>query len=204
MSKMYIHVGGINGSGKTYAMKTIIAKLGGVSEVVERYDLGSKVRYSTVVNTDKVILMGKYGDRERTYGMDTVRSPVGGLDLARELLGSREDLLLLSEGLLIPPIERCETYAKLADSYKFILLDTPFNECVANVEARRKFKLENYGRIPKSEEVDTNKLAEVAKRCESWLTRATAAGLDIVKMNHTQLTEYLSQEVSKFSKENSL
>lgn len=165
MSKL-VYVHGTNGSGKSTLARALLAQAGGVDHVF-RYPGYKKV---TVTRTNAgVDFVGTYGSA--CGGVDGLNPYAGILDVVLDSTIQRRDIF--AEGLVTPGLDTCLTMADLVGDAWFIYLQTPNEQAVKNVLARR-------ARKGTDKPYNPDNLYKKTRSAESWANRLFNAGLRVV------------------------
>lgn len=164
---MLIYLHGTNGSGKTTLARAVLRAAGGAGAAVLQAPGCHYTPALGPANGPRVALLGRYSNA--CGGMDTVRDFATGIDIACTLHMNGWNVMI--EGLATPGIETC---TRLHNSAKgralFVTLDTPLEQCMLNVLARRRV----------AGNVKTFNPANLQKKwhgVQRWGPRLAAAGL---------------------------
>lgn len=173
----FLYVHGTNGSGKSTLARAVIAAAGGVTGV-EAMPMHKKAHYTTTSNG--TVLVGKYGTA--CGGVDGL-SPYASISDILLLHAVFPECRVMAEGLITPGLETCQKLAGMVDKAMFIYLDTPAEQCIANVLKRR-------GRKGTTKEYDPDNLHKKRRSAQSWATRLKDSGLDVreLQWNSAYLT----------------
>lgn len=160
---VYVH--GTNGSGKSTLARAVMAAAKGPSGVHALPDN----RKATWTHTKAgVVLVGKYGTA--CGGVDGLNPYASIHDIVS--LHAPAEARLFAEGLVTPGLDTCRRLADLVDDHLFVFLDTPLDQCVANVLKRRHRK----GTVTP---YDAAHLHKKHRSALSWADRLAAAGLRV-------------------------
>lgn len=161
---VYVH--GTNGSGKSTLARALIAEAGGVTGV-NQYMHHKKVRYTHT--KAGIIFAGGYDSA--CGGVDSLNPYHGIFDIIRDNAGMGRNIF--AEGLVTPGLETCQRMAAMVDDAWFIYLQTPDEQAVQNVLARR-------ARKGTDKPYDPSNLYKKTRSAESWATRLFDAGLRVL------------------------
>lgn len=163
-SLVYVH--GTNGSGKSTLARAILAAAGGATGV--NYLMPNKKATYTHTKTAHVVLVGKYG--AACGGVDGL-SPYASIHgVVEQNAGVGRSVF--AEGLITPGVETCKALASHFNEHLFIFLDTPVEQCIANVLKRR-------ARKGNTKAYDPANLYKKRQSAEGWARRLTEAGLSV-------------------------
>jgi energy-coupling factor transporter ATP-binding protein EcfA2 len=172
---VYVH--GTNGSGKSTLARAVLAAAGGALTYSPRIVRGKKTRQGYTPTTAGVVLLGKYSGRQ-----------CGGVDLIAPYRLVREEIQIQSvstnarvfaEGLITPGVETCAGFAELFDRAVFVYLDTPAEQCVANMLKRK-------ARIDRTGPYDPKNLYKKIVSASNWADRLERAGLEVQRLQYHQ------------------
>jgi ABC-type dipeptide/oligopeptide/nickel transport system ATPase subunit len=192
-SSKFIYVHGTNGSGKSTLARAVIAASGGVDWVEDISHPGEKVRWTRTKS--HVSLVGKY---DTACGGADGLSPYASIHdvLHRILEWGAQDYIpgvlppaIFAEGLITPGVETCARLADQCANHLFIFLDTPIDQCIRNVLARR-------GRKGTTKEYDTKNLLKKHQSASNWIRRLEAAGLKTASLTWDNAYSRILQEYS--------
>ena len=168
-----IYVHGTNGSGKSTLARAVLAAADGSAGYQETAKRPNKCGVTHTMRGG-LILMGKY---ERACGgMDGISPYALALPTMRK---HAKGYSVFAEGLITPGVDTCATMAGMFHRAVFIHLDTPNNECVKHVLARR-------ARRGTDKPYNPANLHKKAGSAESWGNRLEAAGLDVRRLRWMQ------------------
>lgn len=165
MSKL-VYVHGTNGSGKSTLARALLAQAGGVTGV-SKLTKHKKVTYTHTKSG--VVFAGTYGSA--CGGVDGLNPYHGILDVIRDNAAMARNVF--AEGLVTPGLETCQRMADLVDDAWFIYLQTPDEQAVRNVLARR-------ARKGTDKPYNPDNLYKKTKSAESWANRLFNAGHRVV------------------------
>lgn len=173
MKSSFVYVHGTNGSGKSTLARAVLAAAGGVRDLSCLAD--NKKATWTNTPDGKVVLAGRYGNA--CGGVDGIQPYA---DLHRILAGSASfDRNVFAEGLITPGVETCTVFASYFDHHAFIFLDTPVEQCVANVLKRRARKAND-------NEYNPANLYKKHQSAASWADRLEKAGLQVFRAQYPE------------------
>jgi hypothetical protein len=175
MTTILIYVHGTNGSGKSTLARAVMAAAGGGTGYRPSKS-GKEGKAGTTGTSRGVALLGKY------------ETACGGVDGFSPYSHVHEEMLthsifpearVFAEGLLSPGIETCQRFDGYFDRAVFIALNTPVEQCVANVLSRRKRKGTDKVYTP-------DKLYD--KHCSvlRWADRLEGAGLEVKRLEYKE------------------
>lgn len=174
--KHLVYVHGTNGSGKSTLARAVGAAAGGVTE----YRPTSHTRdlkVGTSWTAAGVALMGQYVTK--CGGVDGIHPYAAVLD---ELLKHAifPQARCFAEGLLTPGVETCTKMAGYFEgNATFIVLDTPVDDCIAHVLARRRRK-------GTTAEYNPANLYKKHQSARNWGDRLERNGLVVRRLKYPQ------------------
>lgn len=177
MTTTLVYVHGTNGSGKSTLARAVIAAAGGSNPYVPRMSIGKKTRQGYTPTPSGVVLLGKYSGRQ-----------CGGVDLIAPYHLVHDELRIQSvakrarvfgEGLITPGVGTCVGFAEMFGRAVFVHLDTPEEQCVANMLKRK-------ARIHKTGPYDPKNLYKKVSSARSWADRLERAGLEVHRLQYRQ------------------
>jgi hypothetical protein len=172
---VYVH--GTNGSGKSTLARAVIAAAGGQT----LYDRHPKLPRAASTHTARgVTLLGRY--RATCGGVDLI-APYQ--DVLSEIQRQRKTghETVFAEGLITPGVETCTRMAMHFLDAHFIHLDTPEEQCHANMLARRK-------RMGKADQpYDPRNIYSKARSARSWVNNLQRSGLNAYGLQFKQARE---------------
>jgi hypothetical protein len=171
VSSAFVYVYGTNGSGKTTLAREVIKAAGGVA--VNRPGVG---KASVTHTVHGAALVGRYGNA--CGGIDGIQPYADAVDVIFKH-GALEDTPLFAEGLVQPGWRNCELMASWFDTAQFILLETPEDQCVANVLKRR-------AAAGNTKPYDPANLHRKASAARSWANLLERNGVPVVRLNYPQ------------------
>ena len=177
----FIYVHGTNGSGKSTLARAVIAASGGTTGI--NYILPNKK--ATYTHTASgLVLVGKYGTA--CGGVDGL-SPYASIF---SVVGTNAAMgrNVFAEGLITPGVETCSTLAAAFEQHLFIHLDTPIEQCIQNVLARR-------GRKGTIKEYDPSNLLKKSQSARNWASRLDKAGLHTASLTWDNAYSKILQEL---------
>lgn len=166
-----IYVHGTNGSGKSTLARAVMAAAGGSTGFHALHTRDGKGGFTST--KEGVALIGKYG--AACGGVDGVHPYA----LVEKIFRMDHVYYAFAEGLITPGVETCKRFAECFDRTVFIHLDTPIEDCIANVLKRRKAK-------GNAKPFDPTNLRKKAGSAKSWADRCEAAGLNVERLNYRQ------------------
>jgi energy-coupling factor transporter ATP-binding protein EcfA2 len=173
MKSSFVYVHGTNGSGKSTLARAVLAAAGGV-EQVEALPENKKATW-TWTNGSPTVLLGKYGNA--CGGMDGFQ-PYEDVHQVVSRLGAN-GFNVFGEGLITPGVETCYRMAQQFYHHAFIFLDTPVEQCVANVLKRRARKAND-------KEYNPANLYKKHQSAASWADRLEKAGLQVFRAQYPE------------------
>lgn len=182
MSRL-VYVHGTNGSGKSTLARAVIAAAGGQTA----YDRHPKLPRAASTHTARgLVLLGRY--RAACGGVDLIAPYQDVLEeikrqTMRKAIFGKEPPNVFAEGLITPGVETCTRMASQFDDAHFIHLDTPEEQCHANMLARRK-------RMGKADQpYDPRNIYSKARSARSWVNNLQRSGLNAYGLQYTEARE---------------
>jgi hypothetical protein len=169
---VYVH--GTNGSGKSTLARSVVAAAGG-SVGEENTPLAYKAKAFTTYSNEGVLFLGRYGNA--CGGLDGYSPYAAVLDVLAFHRNRDLDLRVFAEGLITPGVDTCLKLAGFFDETHFIHLDTPVEDCIKHVMARRKRK-------GNDKPYDPANLYKKAQSAESWAKRLKNNGMDVHTLDY--------------------
>lgn len=163
-----VYVYGTNGSGKTHLAREVIKAAGGVTRNIPGHG-----KASTTLTTKGVALVGRYGNA--CGGIDGIQPYADAL--AEVCFDGALGHRVFAEGLVQPGWRNCEVMTRWYDLTQFILLDTPEEECVANVLKRR-------AEAGNAKPYDDRNLYRKASAARSWANLLEKHGVPVVRLRY--------------------
>lgn len=162
---VYVH--GTNGSGKSTLARMVIAAAGGQTA----YDRHPKLARAASTHTARgLVLLGRY--RAACGGVDLIAPYQDVLPEIKRQRKKHEDIF--AEGLITPGVQSCTQFAMQFDHAYFIHLDTPEEQCHANMLKRR-------ARMGKADQpYDPKNIYGKARSARSWVANLQRNGLNAV------------------------
>lgn len=188
MSRL-VYVHGTNGSGKSTLARAVIAAAGGQTLYDRHPDLP---RAASTHTARGVVLLGRY--RAACGGVDLIAPYQDVLsEITRQVHtrqridGHPDNIKVFAEGLITPGVETCTRMAmKFLDAH-FIHLDTPEEQCHANMLARRK-------RMGKADQpYDPRNIYSKARSARSWVANLQRSGLNAYGLQYAAARETVFQ-----------
>jgi energy-coupling factor transporter ATP-binding protein EcfA2 len=191
MNHTLVYVHGTNGSGKSTLARSVAAAAGGVAEYIpytgQPPDMHRDVRVKAGhTRTPRgVALLGKYG------------SACGGVDGIHPYAMVKEVLIrhaifpqarVFAEGLITPGVDTCVGFAGLFRQAVFIHLDTPLEQCLENVLARRARAAKTKGK-ELTPYTGHDNLTKKAQSAAHWADRLEKAGLTVLRLQYPEARE---------------
>lgn len=163
---VYIH--GTNGSGKTTLARCLMACAPGPLYECWVHTEEAVMTGVACSGMPDLLFVGKY--RTATGGFDTVQPFAAGVRAACTRAREYGNPIVM-ESLITPGVETCQELARAMD-LTFFWLDTPIEQCIANVTKRRHAR----GNM---EPLDPDNLKRKAISVGSWAKRLHDAGLRV-------------------------
>lgn len=129
---MIIVIRGTNGSGKSYAVRQVLAKGSIIDSMPER---SSVIRLPKVKRP--VLVIGPYIDGRSMGGCDCIRRPSEIYELVDRAIKRHWHVLL--EGVVLATNPWFE-YMDAGEDVRYALLDPPIHECLQNIWQRQRKK----------------------------------------------------------------
>lgn len=173
--KTLVYVHGTNGSGKSTLARAVLAAAGGLEAYVPTHS-GKQGKAGFSATPRGVALLGAY---VRACGGVDGFSPYAHIHPVLDALQWDSDKCVFAEGLITPGIETCQRLAARFDRAHFVVLNTPVEQCIANVMSRR-------GRKANDKEYNPANLYKKHASAQHWGVRLAKAELTTHQLEYPQ------------------